>query len=48
MMTRSISEIPGGDPGAELWPNTSISADGRYVVFRTTEARVEPARRLDP
>jgi WD40-like Beta Propeller Repeat len=25
------------EPGAEVWPNTSISADGRYVVFRTTE-----------
>lgn len=29
--------VPGGDPGSEIWPNTSISASGRYVVFRTAE-----------
>ena len=29
------STTPGGIPGAELWPNTAISGDGRYVVFRT-------------
>jgi Tol biopolymer transport system component len=29
--------IPGGDPGAQLWPNTAISANGRYVLFRTAE-----------
>ena len=29
--------LPGAEPGAEVWPNTAISADGRYVVFRTTE-----------
>ncbi len=29
--------IPGGDPGAEVWPNTSISANGRYVLFRAAE-----------
>lgn len=29
--------IPGGDPGTQLWPNTSISANGRYVLFRTAE-----------
>jgi Tol biopolymer transport system component len=29
--------LPGANPGSEVWPNTSISADGRYVVFRTTE-----------
>jgi Tol biopolymer transport system component len=29
--------LNGAEPGAEVWPNTSISADGRYVVFRTTE-----------
>jgi Tol biopolymer transport system component len=29
--------LPGENPGAEVWPNTSISADGRYVVFRTPE-----------
>jgi Tol biopolymer transport system component len=28
--------VKGGEPGSEIWPNTSISADGRYVVFRTT------------
>jgi Tol biopolymer transport system component len=27
--------VPGGAPGSEVWPNTSISANGRYVVFRT-------------
>jgi Tol biopolymer transport system component len=47
--------IPGGDPGAELWPNTAISANGRYVLFRTekkvlsslpegTAADTEPAQ----
>jgi Tol biopolymer transport system component len=29
--------IKGAEPGAEVWPNTSISADGRFVVFRTSE-----------
>jgi Tol biopolymer transport system component len=29
--------IPGGDPGAQLWPNTAISANGRYVLFRSAE-----------
>jgi Tol biopolymer transport system component len=32
------SSTLGGDPGAELWPNTSISDDGRYVIFRTIGA----------
>ena len=32
-----VPPLPGDNPGAEVWPNTSISADGRYVVFRTTE-----------
>jgi Tol biopolymer transport system component len=27
----------GGDPGAEVWPNTSVSANGQYVVFRSGE-----------
>jgi Tol biopolymer transport system component len=27
--------VPGGAPGSEVWPNTSISANGRYVAFRT-------------
>lgn len=31
--------LVGEEPGTEVWPNTSISADGRYVVFRTTEPR---------
>ncbi|HEU0251007.1 MAG TPA: hypothetical protein VFR48_09815 [Solirubrobacteraceae bacterium] len=31
--------IPGGDPGTQLWPNTSISADGRYVLFRSSEVK---------
>jgi Tol biopolymer transport system component len=29
--------LKGAEPGADVWPNSSISADGRYVVFRTTE-----------
>jgi len=29
--------LPGAEPGAEVWPNTAVSEDGRYVVFRTTE-----------
>jgi hypothetical protein len=29
--------LPGANPGADVWPNTAISANGRYVVFRTTE-----------
>ena len=29
--------LPGANPGADVWPNTAISADGRYVVFRTPE-----------
>jgi Tol biopolymer transport system component len=29
--------IPGGDPGSEVWPNSAISADGDYVLFRTAE-----------
>ncbi len=29
--------IPGGDPGTQLWPNTAISENGRYVLFRTAE-----------
>jgi WD40-like Beta Propeller Repeat len=33
----SISPIPGGDPGAQLWSNTAISANGRYVLFRSAE-----------
>jgi Tol biopolymer transport system component len=31
--------LPGANPGADVWPNTAISADGRYVVFRTTEPK---------
>jgi hypothetical protein len=29
--------IPGGDPGSDVWPNTSISANGQYVLFRSAE-----------
>jgi Tol biopolymer transport system component len=29
--------IPGGDPGSEVWPNTAISANGQYVLFRSAE-----------
>ncbi len=29
--------LPGANPGSEVWPNASISADGNDVVFRTTE-----------
>ena len=29
--------LPGANPGADVWPNTSISANGRYVAFRTPE-----------
>jgi Tol biopolymer transport system component len=31
--------LRGEEPGSEVWPNTSISADGRYVVFRTSEQK---------
>jgi Tol biopolymer transport system component len=31
------SPLTGAEPGADVWPNTSISADGRYALFRTTE-----------
>ncbi len=33
----AITPIPGGDPGTQLWPNTAISASGRYVLFRSAE-----------
>jgi Tol biopolymer transport system component len=29
--------IPGGNPGSEVWPNTAISANGGYVLFRVAE-----------
>lgn len=29
--------VPGGNPGADVWPNISISGDGRYVLFRSDE-----------
>jgi Tol biopolymer transport system component len=29
--------LQGGDPGAEVWPNTAISANGQYVAFRSAE-----------
>lgn len=37
---------PGGRQGSELFAGTSISADGRRVVFRTTAASDLPARPL--
>ncbi len=30
--------LKGAEPGADVWPNTAISANGRYVVFRTAES----------
>jgi hypothetical protein len=41
----SYMHIPNGppvlsgqrNPGSEVWPRTAISADGRYVAFRTVE-----------
>jgi Tol biopolymer transport system component len=44
----SIKEIPGGDPGAQLWPNTAISAEGRYVLFRTEEVESSLPEGLTP
>ena len=44
----SISPIPGGDPGAQLWPNTAISADGRYVLFRSETVPSSLPDRLTP
>jgi Tol biopolymer transport system component len=35
----SPTAIPGGDPGTQLWPNTAISANGRYVLFRSAEVK---------
>jgi WD40-like Beta Propeller Repeat len=35
----SATAIPGGNPGTQLWPNTAISANGRYVLFRSAEVR---------
>jgi hypothetical protein len=38
---RPASAPPASDaarnPGADVWPGTAISADGRYVAFRTVE-----------
>jgi Tol biopolymer transport system component len=39
------SPIAGGDPGAELWPNSSISANGRYVIFHTVAPSDLPAQK---
>jgi WD40-like Beta Propeller Repeat len=33
----SISPLAGGDPGSEAWPDTAISANGEYVLFRSSE-----------
>jgi len=35
--------LPGRTPGANVWPGTAISADGRYVAFRTVEQRSDLA-----
>ncbi len=35
--------LPGRTPGANLWPGQAISADGRYVAFRTVEQRSDLA-----
>ncbi|HEY1688149.1 MAG TPA: hypothetical protein VGF95_04720 [Solirubrobacteraceae bacterium] len=32
-----IGTIAGGEPGTQVWPNTAISANGRYVLFRAVE-----------
>jgi hypothetical protein len=29
--------IPGGNPGSEVWPNSAISANGEFVLFRVAE-----------
>ena len=37
-----------GNPGAEVWPNTSISANGRYVAFRSQmESNLDDAALTD-
>lgn len=38
------SPVAGGNPGAELWPNSSISANGRYVIFHTVASSDLPAQ----
>jgi Tol biopolymer transport system component len=40
--------LAGGDPGAELWPNSAISANGRYVLFRTETVPSSLPDRLTP
>lgn len=41
--------LPGQrNAGAELWPGTSISADGHYVVFRTAEQDSDLPDRSSP
>lgn len=35
--------LPGQTPGANAWPGTAVSADGRYVAFRTVEQRSDLA-----
>jgi Tol biopolymer transport system component len=29
--------LAGGNPGSEVWPNSAISANGEYVLFRSAE-----------
>ena len=35
--------LPGATPGANVWPGTAISSDGRLVAFRTVEQRSDLA-----
>lgn len=35
--------LAGQNPGATLWPGAAISADGRFVAFRTVEQRSDLA-----
>ncbi len=35
--------LPGATPGANVFPGTAISADGRFVAFRTLEQRSDLA-----
>lgn len=39
---------PGANPGAALWPGTSVSADGQRVLFRTTVASNLPGDGATP
>jgi Tol biopolymer transport system component len=43
-----VPPLAGGDPGAELWPNTAISANGRYVLFRSETVHSSLPEGVDP